>query len=81
MSKLPDTWQEVKLKDIATFSQGLQVGVEEQVSTPIDNYVRFIRIIDYTQKNEDIRFVENKDRDILLLKVILLWFVMVLLDW
>ncbi len=60
MSKLPDTWQEVKLKDIATFSQGLQVGVEEQVSTPIDNYVRFIRIVDYTQKNEDIRFVENK---------------------
>lgn len=60
MSKLPDTWKEVKLKDIATFSQGLQVGVEEQVSTPIDNYVRFIRIVDYTQKNEDIRFVENK---------------------
>ena len=60
MSKLPDTWQEVKLKDIATFSQGLQVAVEEQVSTPIDNYVRFIRIVDYTQKNEDIRFVENK---------------------
>ncbi len=60
MSKLPDTWQEVKLKDIATFSQGLQVGVEEQVSTPSDNYVRFIRIVDYTQKNEDIRFVENK---------------------
>ena len=60
MRKLPDTWQEVKLKDIATFSQGLQVGVEEQVSTPSDNYVRFIRIVDYTQKNEDIRFVENK---------------------
>ena len=51
----------VNLSEVALFLQGTQVPVEEQISQPKDGYERFIRIIDYTQKNDDIRFVQKKD--------------------
>tara|TARA_R110001606_G_scaffold210976_1_gene358476 strand:+ start:1650 stop:2222 length:573 start_codon:yes stop_codon:yes gene_type:complete len=48
-----------KLGDIATFSQGIQVGLKEQLKEPKDGYVRFIRIVDYTQNTKDIRYVKD----------------------
>lgn len=57
---IPEEWEVVKLKNIATFSQGLQVPVEEQILNMEEDHVRFIRIIDYTQKHTDIRYVMNK---------------------
>ena len=61
--ELPEDWEVVKLKDVAQFSQGVQVPVEEQLDSPTDGYERFIRIVDITQGNEkDIRYIENRPR-------------------
>jgi restriction endonuclease S subunit len=52
-------WELKKLGEIATFSQGIQVGLEKQLTVPKEGYVRFIRIVDYTQNTDDLRYVEN----------------------
>lgn len=53
-------WQTYKLGEIATFSQGIQVSVNEQKTVPFDGCVRFIRIVDFTQDNNtDIRYIQN----------------------
>jgi len=62
--ELPKGWKYKKLKDIATFSQGVQVPIEEQTEEKTnDSNIRFIRIVDITQGNKkDIRYVEDKKR-------------------
>ena len=52
-------WEEKKLGDVSIFSQGIQVGLKKHLTYPKDGYVRFIRIIDYTQNTDDIRYVPN----------------------
>jgi type I restriction enzyme S subunit len=52
-------WELKPLKEIATFSQGIQVGLEKHETVQKEGYVRFIRIIDYTQNTEDIRYIPN----------------------
>ena len=47
------------LEDIAVFSQGIQVGLENQSTEMAAGLVRFIRIIDYTQQTKDVRFVQD----------------------
>ena len=49
----------IKLSDIASFSQGKQVEIDEQFLTKNNNNVRFIRIVDYTNKSEPPRYVYN----------------------
>lgn len=51
--------EEKKLCEIATFSQGIQVGLEKHLTSPQKGYVRFIRIIDYTQNTDDIRYIPD----------------------
>jgi len=52
-------WKEVRLGDIATFSQGKQVPVELQFKSYKIGLQRFIRIVDYTSNwQEPIRYVE-----------------------
>ncbi|MBN1927610.1 MAG: N-6 DNA methylase [Prolixibacteraceae bacterium] len=51
----------VKLGDLTKFQQGTQVPKEDQLTTEKDGYERFIRIVDYTQKNDDIRYVPIKE--------------------
>jgi type I restriction enzyme M protein len=48
----------VKLGDKAIFKQGTQVAKEDQITNKKDGYERFIRIIDYTQVNNDIRYIK-----------------------
>lgn len=48
-----------KMEDIATFSQGKQVEIENQYAEQKANMKRFLRIIDFTSSNEPIRYVEN----------------------
>lgn len=48
-----------KLSEIATFSQGKQVDIENQYEEKGIDMVRFVRIIDYTNENEPIRYIEN----------------------
>lgn len=52
-------WEIKSLGDVATFSQGIQIGLEKHETNSKDGYVRFLRIIDYTQNTEDIRYVPN----------------------
>ena len=52
-----------RLSDIATFSQGKQIPVEEQFVHKAQNLNRFIRIIDYTDQSTEPRYTnENSDR-------------------
>lgn len=52
-------WTKCKIGDIASFSQGIQVDLKNQIKEKKDGYVRFIRIIDYTQKTDDIRYIKD----------------------
>ena len=59
MSKLPECWETTKIGEVCKFSQGVQIPVEEQLTEAKENYVRFLRISDYTQNTSDIRYVPN----------------------
>ena len=48
-----------KMEDIATFSQGKQVEIENQYLEQGENMKRFLRIIDFTNPSEPIRYVED----------------------
>ena len=50
-----------KLRDFVTFSQGIQVPVEEQSNIRHSNMERFVRIVDFTNPNEEPRFIKVKD--------------------
>lgn len=52
-------FKEYKMEDISTFSQGKQVEIEKQYTKQFDNMKRFLRIIDFTNPNEPIRYVED----------------------
>jgi len=52
-------WEVKTLGEVASFSQGIQVGLEQHLTEPKEGYVRFIRIVDYTQNTDDIRYVPN----------------------
>lgn len=53
-------FKKYKLGDVASFSQGIQIPIDDQVLEPIDGYVRFIRIVDYTDNSPlQIRYIKN----------------------
>ena len=54
-----DAWEQRKLGEVATFKQGVQVGLEKQYTEKAPGRERFIRIVDYTQKTEDIRYIDK----------------------
>ena len=55
-----DEWILTTLGDSSTFKQGIQVDVNQQKNYPFENSIRFIRIVDYTQNTNDIRFIEKQ---------------------
>ena len=60
-----DAWEQRKLGDVAKFRQGIQVDLEKQYTGSAIGRERFIRIVDYTQGTDDIRYideVENANR-------------------
>ena len=58
---VPDGWLHSRLGEHVKFSQGVQVDVSEQLKTRAENYIRFIRIVDYTQNTTDIRYVHESN--------------------
>lgn len=52
-------FKKYKMEDIASFSQGKQVEIENQYTEQKENMKRFLRIIDFTNPNETIRYVED----------------------
>ena len=51
-----------RLGDICKLKQGFQVPIEEQIKEYRSGYVRFIRIVDYTQNTSDIRYVKDNKK-------------------
>lgn len=74
--KIDPEWEMVELGEVADFSQWTQVDLEKQIKEPKDWYIRFWRIIDFTQNVEwDERFVINpwekyciKENDIVMVR-------------
>ncbi|VAY88145.1 Type I restriction-modification system, specificity subunit S [hydrothermal vent metagenome] len=60
---IPVEWDVVKLNKICKFKQGIQVPLEEQHTTKMSDTIRFLRISDYTQSTDDIRFVSKDYSD------------------
>ncbi|MCB4409855.1 restriction endonuclease subunit S [Latilactobacillus sakei] len=59
-------WEERKLKNVSTFKQGIQVDLERQYQIQNDHLIRFIRIVDYTQNTQDIRYIDiNTSKNII----------------
>ena len=55
-------WEQRKLGEVSKFRQGIQVDLEKQYTENSEGRERFIRIVDYTQGTDDIRYsdeVEN----------------------
>jgi len=50
-------WEEKKLGEIASFEQWIQVDLDLQIKEKKENYIRFLRIENYTQKSNDFRFI------------------------
>ncbi len=50
-------WPVKKLGEVVILRQGQQVAKEFQINKPRDGYVKFVRIIDYTRNNLDVRYV------------------------
>ena len=59
LGNIPKDWNIKEISDFTKFSQGVQVNVELQSSLPSNELIRFIRIVDYTQSTDDIRYVSK----------------------
>lgn len=53
-------WPMVKLGEVCSFSQGVQVDLELQSKEYKENHVPFLRIENYTQNSEDIRYIPTE---------------------
>ena len=56
-----EDWEQRKLGDIAKLKQGIQVDLERQYTEKAAGRERFIRIVDYTQSTDDIRYIDKTD--------------------
>jgi len=53
-------WKSTTLSEIAEFSQGIQVDIDQQFNLMTEGRVRFIRIVDFTKgSKDDIRYIMN----------------------
>ena len=53
------SWEMVKLGDVCKFSQGVQVDVNFQSSVKKEGQILFLRIIDFTQGNQEARYIDS----------------------
>jgi type I restriction enzyme M protein len=53
-------WEMVELGEICNFSQGTQVDKPLQLTSPKDDYVKFLRIENYTQLSDDFRYIPKE---------------------
>ena len=56
---VPKGWQRKKMGELTSFSQGIQVPVQNQFEEKGNGCVRFLRIIDFTQGNQKPRYIKN----------------------
>ncbi|SUO97322.1 restriction endonuclease subunit S [Suttonella indologenes] len=55
-------WKVYKLEDIVSFSQGFQISTDQQYEVKEKDMDRFIRIVDYTNKDEKPRYIKKIDK-------------------
>lgn len=60
--EIPTGWIKTTLGEVADFSQGFQVSTDFQYSEQKEGFVRFVRIVDYTNEGETPRYIENPNR-------------------
>ena len=56
-----EDWEEIEFGELCKFSQGVQVPKGKQYSENNADRVRFLRIVDFTQGNEEPRYIEKPD--------------------
>ncbi|AZQ59994.1 restriction endonuclease subunit S [Maribacter sp. MJ134] len=54
-----EDWVEIELGKLCKFSQGVQVPKGKQYTEDIENRVRFLRIIDFTQGKDEPRYIDK----------------------
>ena len=57
--QIPPTWKWVRSNEIFTYQQGVQIDREEQKNKKFDGSIKFLRIINFTQKDNDFRYVSK----------------------
>jgi type I restriction enzyme S subunit len=57
--EIPENWVWCRLGEICDYEQGVQVDVNLQKSTHEEDLVRFLRIIDYTQETDELRYIKS----------------------
>ena len=50
-----------KFSDIATFSQGIQVDINDQFDEPFEGCEQFLRIVDFVTETEPPRYIKKPD--------------------
>ncbi|PHQ56656.1 MAG: hypothetical protein COA30_03730 [Sulfurimonas sp.] len=63
IENIPDGWISGKLGEMCSFKQGTQASINKQFTKYVDGYDRFIRIVDYTQKTDDIRYIIHNPKN------------------
>jgi type I restriction enzyme S subunit len=56
---IPQGWEVKKVGEVVKPTQWMQVPVWEQFTIQEEWYLQFLRIVDYTQANTDIRYIKN----------------------
>jgi type I restriction enzyme S subunit len=57
---IPSNWKWTKLENIFSFSQGIQIDLDKQFTICNNEHpLQFLRIVDFTQNNNDIRYVSK----------------------
>jgi type I restriction enzyme S subunit len=57
---IPLNWKWTKLENIFSFSQGIQIDLDKQFTICNNEHpLQFLRIVDFTQNNNDIRYVSK----------------------
>ena len=59
LGRIPKSWEVAQIGDVTSFSQGIQVDVEQHHETKDDSKVRFVRISDYTKLDETPRYIDS----------------------
>ncbi len=62
-TEIPIDWKLKNINELFYFKQGVQCAVENQFETSNESRLRFIRIIDLTNQNEPIRYIEDPGQE------------------
>jgi len=61
LGRIPKSWEVRKFDAIVRFRQGVQVDLELQKSEPEKGYLPFLRIENYTQGSNDLRYIPEEN--------------------